>query len=102
MLAEFSLIPVGAGESMGEAIAGVIKVVDESGLPYKANAMGTIIEGEWDEVMAVIKRCHDDVLGRAPRVFSRISIDMRPTKPNDRLTEKLKSVEKRLGREVKK
>ena len=102
MLAEFSIIPVGTGESMGEAIASVIRVVDESGLPYRANAMGTVVEGEWDTVMALIKRCHDEVMKKAMRVVSSISIDMRPGKPLDRLTEKLASVEKRLGKKIKK
>lgn len=102
MLAEFSIIPVGKGESMGDSIAGVLKVVEQSGLPYKANAMGTIVEGEWEEVMALIKKCHDQVLSSAPRVLSTINIDVRPSKPGDRLTEKLKSVEKRIGKEVKK
>ena len=87
---------------MGEAIASVIRVVEESGLPYRANAMGTVVEGEWDTVMALIKRCHDEVMKKAMRVVSSISIDIRPGKPLDRLTEKLVSVEKRLGKKIKK
>lgn len=102
MLAEFNIVPVGKGESMGEAIASVLKLVDESGLPYKANAMATIVEGGWDEVMGLIKKCHEEVMKNAPRVVTHINIDLRPGKPQDRLTEKLKSVEKRLGKEVKK
>ncbi len=102
MLAEFSIIPVGKGESLGEYIAKVLNIVDESGLPYRANPMGTVIEGEWDEVMGVIKRCRDEVVGPSVRVCTTITIDDRPGKPMDRLTEKLKSVEKRLGREVRK
>ncbi|HLC18682.1 MAG TPA: MTH1187 family thiamine-binding protein [Thermodesulfobacteriota bacterium] len=102
MLAEFSIVPIGTGESMGEAIASVLRVVDESGIPYRANAMGTVVEGEWDKVMALIKKCHDEVMKKAPRVISSISIDVRPGKPLDRLTGKLASVEKRLGKELKK
>jgi len=101
MLAEFSIIPIGTGESVGEVVAGVIRLVDASGLPYKANAMGTIVEGEWDTVMALLKKCHDEALRLSPRVVSHISIDMRPSRPNDRLTEKLKGVEKRLDRNIK-
>ncbi|GMR04437.1 MAG: MTH1187 family thiamine-binding protein [Thermodesulfobacteriota bacterium] len=101
MLAEFAIIPVGAGESLGDSIAGVVRLVDESGLPYRVSAMGTIIEGEWDEVMALIRKCHDMVLEEAPRAVSHISIDIRPSRPMDRLTEKLKSVETRLGKELK-
>lgn len=101
MLAEFNIIPVGAGESMGDSIASVIKIVDESGLPYKVNAMGTIVEGGWDDVMNVIKKCHEEVMRKAPRLQSSIQIDLRPSKPQDRLTEKLKSVENRLGKKIK-
>lgn len=102
MLAEFSIMPIGKGESMGDSIASVLKIVDESGLPYKANAMGTVVEGGWDEVMGLIKKCHEEVLKTAPRATSTISLDIRPAKPDDRLVERLKSVERRLGREVKK
>jgi len=102
MLAEFSVIPIGSGESMGEHIAAVLKIVDKSGLPYRANAMSTVIEGDWDKVMAVIRKCQDEVLSIAPRVMTSIHLDIRPGKPQDRITEKLKSVEKRLGKEVKK
>lgn len=101
MLAEFSVIPIGIGESMGDQIARVLKIVDESGLPYKANPMGTVIEGSWEDVMAIIKKCHQEVIKSSPRIVTAISIDDRPGKPN-RITEKLKSIEKRLGKEVKK
>ncbi|HLA50241.1 MAG TPA: MTH1187 family thiamine-binding protein [Thermodesulfovibrionia bacterium] len=101
MLIEFSVIPIGIGESMGDQIAKVLKIVDESGLPYKANPMGTVIEGNWEDVLAIIKKCHQEVIKSSPRIITSISIDDRPGKPN-RITEKLKSVEKRLGKEVKK
>ncbi len=101
MLAEFSIIPIGKGESLGDTIADVLKVVDSSGLDYRVNSMGTVVEGEWDEVMALIKRCHDEVLTQAPRLVSNISIDLRPSKPDDRLVEKLRSVERRLGKELR-
>ena len=101
MLIEFSVIPIGVGESMGDQIAKVLKIVDESGLPYKANPMGTVIEGNWEDVLAIIKKCHQEVIKSSPRIITSISIDDRPGKPN-RITEKLKSVEKRLGKEVKK
>lgn len=102
MLVEFSIIPVAGGESIGDEIAKVFKIVAESGLPYKANPMGTVIEGDWDEVMGVIKKCHQEVMAGVPRAYSMITIDDRPGKPKDRLTEKIKSVEKRLGKEVEK
>jgi uncharacterized protein (TIGR00106 family) len=102
MLAEFNIIPIGSGESMGDQIAAVLKIVDESGLPYKANAMSTVVEGGWDEITGLVRRCHEEVLKKAPRVVINIQLDVRPAKPKERITEKLKSVEKRLGKEVKK
>lgn len=101
MLIEFSIVPIGSGESIGDQISKVLKIVDESGLPYKANPMGTVIEGNWDDVLAIIKKCHHEIIKSSPRILTSISIDDRPGKPN-RITEKLKSVEKRLGKEVKK
>lgn len=100
MLAQFTIIPIGKGESIGTDIARVMKIVAKSGLPYKANAMGTILEGDWDAVMGVIKKCHDETIKTSPRLASTIQIDMRPGKPLDRLEEKLKSVEKRLGDKI--
>lgn len=101
MLAEFSVTPVGAGESLGDTIAAIIRIVDESGLPYRANPMGTVVEGEWDEVMDLVKRCHEEAIKHAPRLLSRIDLDVRPSKPEGRLTGKLESVEKRLGKKIK-
>lgn len=101
MLVEFSIVPIGTGESMGDTIASVLKIVDESGIPYKANAMGTVVEGSWDDCMGLIKKCHEEVMKKAPRLISNISVDLRPGKPQDRLTEKLKAVEKRLGKKLK-
>jgi uncharacterized protein (TIGR00106 family) len=101
MLVEFSIIPVGAGSSIGDQLAGVLKIVDASGLPYKVNPMGTVIEGEWDEVMKLIKKCHDAVMKTGERAVTTISIDDRKGKPN-RIEEKVKSIEKRIGKSLKK
>ena len=101
MLVQFSIVPLGTGESVSEGVAEVIRIVDESGLPYRTNPMGTVVEGEWDEVIALIRKCHEEALRNASRVLTSISIDDRPGKP-DRIIEKIKSVEKRLGREIKK
>lgn len=102
MLLEFSIIPLGKGESIGDEIAKVLKMVEESGLTYKANPMGTVVEGDWDKVMGLVKKCHQEVLKNSLRVVTSITIDDRPGKPADRIVEKIRSVEKRLGREVKK
>ena len=80
MLAAFSVTPLGAGDSVGELVADAVRIVRESGLANETNAMFTNIEGEWDEVMAVIHRCVDAVAARSPRVSIVIKIDHRPTR----------------------
>jgi uncharacterized protein (TIGR00106 family) len=101
MLAEFSIVPLGVGSSIGDRLAEVLKIVDASGLPYKVNPMGTVIEGEWNEVMKLIRRCHSTVMKRGERAITTISIDDRKGKPN-RIEEKVRSVERRIGKSLKK
>jgi len=101
MLAEFSIIPVGVGSSVGDQLAEVLKIVDASGLSYKVNPMGTVVEGEWEEIMDLIKKCHLSAMKSGERVLTTITIDDRKGKP-DRLEEKVKSIERRLGTSLKK
>lgn len=101
MLAEFSIIPIGSGSSIGDQLATALKIVDESGIPYKVNPMGTVVEGEWDDIIGLIKKCHDEIMKKEERVLISISIDDRKGKPN-RIEEKVASVEKRLGKTLKK
>lgn len=100
MLVQFSIVPLGVGDSISKDVAEIIRLVDESGLPYRTNPMGTVMEGEWEDVMTLIRKCHEEVLRNASRVLTSITIDDRPGKP-DRIIEKIKSVEKKLGREIK-
>jgi len=101
MLIEFSIIPVGIGSSLGASIAEVLKIVDASGLPYKVNPMGTVVEGDWDSIMKVVRRCHKAVMKSGERVITTISIDDRKGKLN-RIEEKVRSIEKRIGKSLKK
>ncbi len=101
MLVEFSVVPIGTGVSVSPQIARVLKIVAESGISYKANPMGTVLEGEWDTVMGIIKKCHAEVMKDAERAITSIKIDDRKGK-EERLETKLESVEKRLGMKLKK
>ena len=101
MLIEFSIVPVGSGSSIGDRLAEVLKIVDESGLPYKVNPMGTVVEGEWDDLFKLVKKCHETVMKKEERAVTTISVDDRKGKPN-RLDEKVKSIERRLGTQLKK
>ena len=77
MIAAFSITPLGVGEGVSELVAGAVRIVRESGLPNETNAMFTNVEGEWDEVMAVVKRAVDVVAERVPRVSVVLKADVR-------------------------
>jgi len=101
MLVEFSVVPVGTGVSISPQIAKVLKIVAESGVRYKANPMGTVLEGEWDKVMGVVKKCHNEVIKDAERVLTTITIDDRKGK-EERIDKKIESVEQKLGMKLSK
>lgn len=101
MLAEFSIVPIGSGSSLGDRLAEVLQIVDASGLPYKLNPMGTVVEGEWNELFKLIRRCHMTTMKKEERVITTISIDDRKGR-SSRIDQKVKSVERRLGKTLKK
>ncbi|HET8718099.1 MAG TPA: thiamine-binding protein [Nocardioidaceae bacterium] len=98
MIVAFSISP-GTGDETGgvsEAVAEVVRVVRESGLPCETNAMFTNLEGEWDEVMAVVKRAVDVVAARSPRVGLVLKADIRPGY-DGQLSAKVERIEQRLA-----
>jgi uncharacterized protein (TIGR00106 family) len=96
MLVAFSVSPLGTGESVGDVVAEAVRVVRASGLPNRTDAMFTTIEGEWDEVMAVVKQAVDVVAAAGPRVSLVLKADIRPGFTNQ-LTTKVEDVERRLA-----
>jgi uncharacterized protein (TIGR00106 family) len=96
MIAAFSISPIGAGESVSQAVAECVAIVRESGLPNETNAMFTNLEGDWDEVMGVIKRCVDHLSTTAARVSVVIKIDHRSGVTGG-LHSKVESVERHLS-----
>ena len=97
MLVAFSVTPLGVGEGVGEVVAEAVRVVRESGLPNRTDAMFTTVEGEWDEVMGVIHRCVEAVSAGGRRVSVVVKIDYRPEAPDDRIRAKVESLERRLS-----
>ncbi len=95
MLIAFSVTPLGTGEGVGEIVAEAVRVVRASGLPNRTDAMFTSIEGDWDEVMTVIKNAVDAVAARAPRVSLVLKADIRPG-VTDGLTSKVETIERYL------
>ena len=96
MLVAFSVTPLGAGAEVGELVAEAVRVVRASGLPNRTDAMFTTIEGDWDEVMAVVKDATDAVAARAPRVSVVLKADIRPG-VTGALDGKVESVERHLS-----
>ncbi|MBC6459347.1 MTH1187 family thiamine-binding protein [Actinomadura sp. HBU206391] len=98
MLVAFSVTPIGSGEAVGEIVAEAVRVVRASGLPNHTDAMFTTLEGEWDEVMTVIKQAVDAVAEQAPRVSLVLKADMRAG-VTDALTGKVETIERVLADE---
>jgi uncharacterized protein (TIGR00106 family) len=95
MIAAFSITPLGVGVSVSEPVAEAVRLVRQSGLPNETNAMFTNVEGDWDQVMALIKACVMKVAEAAPRVSVVIKIDHRPGVAGA-LQSKVEAVEERL------
>jgi uncharacterized protein (TIGR00106 family) len=99
MLVELSIIPVGGGARISDEIAAALEVVDESGLPYQLTPSGTCIEGGWDEVMELVRRCHERVREGSTHVFTTIRIEDEEG-ASDKLTRNVTSVEEKVGRRL--
>lgn len=99
MLVAFSVTPLGGeSDSVGKAVAEAVRVVRESGLPNETTAMFTTVEGEWDEVMAVVKRATEVVTATSPRVSLVLKADIRPGYTGQ-LRAKVERVERHLAGE---
>ncbi len=92
MIVAFSVTPLGVGEQVGEAVAEAVRVVRDSGLPNRTDSMFTSVEGEWDEVMDVVKRACEAVSARAPRVSLVLKADLHPGHTGE-LTAKVDRIE---------
>jgi uncharacterized protein (TIGR00106 family) len=99
MVVDLSIIPLGTGVSISPEIAKVVRIIDGSGVPYTVTPMGTVLEGEWDQIIGLIKQCHDEVLKNAERVYTKITIDDRKGK-SDRLRGKVTSLEAKVGKKL--
>ena len=100
VLLEFSMSPLGKGESVGKYVARSLEIVDQSGLDYRLNPMGTVLEGDWDDVFGVVKQCYERMRKDCNRISCSIKVDYRKG-AKGRLSGKVMSVEKRLGRKLK-
>ncbi|MCK6503503.1 MTH1187 family thiamine-binding protein [Myxococcota bacterium] len=97
VILDFSVVPLGVGVSVSEHVAACQRVLEEAGLEHRMHAYGTNVEGEWDEVMAAVKRCHE-VLHAAgvPRISTSIRLGTRTDRDHS-LQAKLDSVQQKLA-----
>ncbi len=99
VLLEFSLYPTDKGESVSDWVKRNLEIIDDSGLPYRLGPMGTTLEGEWDEVMAVVTRCYEAMSVDCGRIACQIKIDARRG-PGGRLDAKVATLKAKTGRDL--
>ena len=91
VIVDFSMFPLDKGESLSALVKRSIKIIDNSGLPYHLHAMGTSIEGEWDEVMDVVNLCYQEMSKNSSRVYLSLKADSRKG-PIGRMRDKVDAV----------
>ncbi len=100
VLLEFSIFPLDKGESLSPYVARSLDIIDQSGLDYRCHSMGTVLEGEFDEVMDVVRQCFQAMTTDCDRIECSIKLDYRKDR-SGRLESKITSVEEKLGRAVR-
>jgi uncharacterized protein (TIGR00106 family) len=100
ILLEFSMSPLTKGESVGEYVSRSLEIIHKSGLDYRLNPMGTVIEGPWDEVLGVVRACWEKMRQDCDRISTVIKIDYRKG-AKGRLGGKIESIQNRLGGKIK-
>lgn len=99
MLAAVQFVAIGTGEEQKELLARTVDIIEKSELDYQVTSMGTIIEGEWDEIMAIVRKCQEALLKDVDRVVTELTIDDRKGEKN-RLRGSVLEIEYALGRGV--
>ena len=99
VLVEFSMSPLDKGESVSRYVSRSLEIISASGVPYRLGPMGTCLEGEWDEVMGVIRQCYDRMSSDCARITCSIKIDAR-TGHDGRLTKKIEKIESILDKKL--
>lgn len=97
VLLDFSITPLGKGESVSPYVARCVRIVENARLPYRLHAMGTTVEGEWDEVLSVLQQCFEELATDCDRITCSARFDWRRG-PDRRLEAKVASVEAKLGK----
>jgi len=96
VIVEFTLFPIGKEESLSPYVVRTLGIIKQSGLAYEFGPMGTCIEGEWDEVMALVSRCHEELRSDCDRIYLAVKADYRKGQ-DGRLKKKVASVQSRTA-----
>ncbi len=99
ILLEFSMYPTDKGASVSDYVKRSLEIIDDSGLAYRLGPMGTTLEGEWDEVMGVVRDCYERMRADCDRIACQIKIDARVGGPG-RLEAKVDTLKKKTGRDL--
>ncbi|MCP4248133.1 MAG: MTH1187 family thiamine-binding protein [bacterium] len=99
VLLEFSMTPLDKGESVGRYVARSLEIISTSGLPYRLNPMGTVIEGDWDDCLDVVRRCYERMSADCNRITCSVKIDYRKGK-SGRIASKVARIESLLGKSL--
>lgn len=91
VIIDFSIFPIGKGESVSTYVTRAVRIIENSGLACKLGPMGTAVEGEWEEVMAVVTDCLNDLKKDCNRIYMNLKIDYRKDGTN-RIEDKVKAV----------
>jgi uncharacterized protein (TIGR00106 family) len=97
VIMELSIFPLGSEESVSPYVARAAKIIDQSGLDYTIESMGTSIEGEWDQVLEVLDKCFKELSRDNHRIYLTVKADYRKDR-RDGLKRKVESVREKMGR----
>lgn len=100
MLVELSIIPVRSERSWADQLAEALELIDASGLPYQLTPSGTCIEGEWDEVMGLVRRCHEKIRESSDHVVTTVKVEDEWGASNQ-LATNISNVEEKAGRPLR-
>jgi uncharacterized protein (TIGR00106 family) len=95
VLVDLSIFPLDKGDSLSAHVARALKIIRDSGLAFEIGAMGTSLEGEWDQVMGVVNNCFQELKKDCDRVYVALKIDYRKG-PSGRIESKVRSVQEKL------
>lgn len=101
MLLELSVIPLGRGRSISADVAELVRLIDASGLDYRVTPSGTILEGSWEQLMDLARKCHFHMRSKTERVITLMKLDDYEQRTG-RLVAAVKSVEEKVGKPIKK